>query len=287
MAVLELRPAAGGGILKACRGKPLRHIDPTRMHPPMSMLYTILTLLGTLATSGVAASEAPGPNAAILPLPPVPGKQLPESKPSSEEPSQPTPPPPVPPTPAAPSTAAPVPPKPTDAVLKIVFTYGSEKQKWIETATQSFNAAHHALADGQRIEVEAIPVGSGDIVEEILTGRRQPHLVSPASGIFVDRGNAASREREQSDLFGEPSELVSSPMVVALWRDMAEKMGWPARELGWRDIFAFARDSEAWGKISQPEWGSFRLAHTLPDDSNSGLLAVCAETFAALESMKT
>src|ERR1044071_6068798 len=72
---------------------------------------------------------------------------------------------------------------PKDA-LQLVFTYGSEKEKWIKDVTAQFNAEQHKTSKGKIIFVDAIPMGSGECIDELLSGRRQAHLTSPASAAF-------------------------------------------------------------------------------------------------------
>ena len=106
--------------------------------------------------------------------------------------------------------------------LELVFTYGSEKQKWIEEVTAAFNAAGHKLADGRVVFVRAYPMGSGECIDEILTGRRQAHLTSPASAAYLTLGNAQSRAKTGKALVASTQNLVLSPVVIAMWRPMAE-----------------------------------------------------------------
>ena len=174
------------------------------------------------------------------------------------------------------------PPQPSRPELELVLTYGSEKQKWIDEVTRQFNAAGRTLPSGERIKIIALPVGSGELIDEVLTQRRKAHLVSPAASAFILLGNSESREHGQSDLVGPTTALVSSPMVVAMWREMAEAIGWPGKSVRWGDIFEYARDASQWRRVSKPEWGSFKFGHTHPDLSNSGLNALFAETYAAL-----
>jgi len=77
-------------------------------------------------------------------------------------------------------------------VVKILFTYGSEKQAWIEELTARFNADAAQTVGGKRIVVEAVATGSGEVIEELIDERRKPHLISPASGVYVKLGNAQS-----------------------------------------------------------------------------------------------
>jgi hypothetical protein len=36
-------------------------------------------------------------------------------------------------------------------------------------------------------------MGSGECIDEVISGSRQAHLISPASGTFIKSGNAESR----------------------------------------------------------------------------------------------
>ena len=43
--------------------------------------------------------------------------------------------------------------------LELVFTYGSEKEKWITEVTAQFNREGHRTASGKPIFVRALPMG--------------------------------------------------------------------------------------------------------------------------------
>lgn len=170
---------------------------------------------------------------------------------------------------------------PADAV-HLVFTYGSEKEEWIGAATARFNAAGFRTAAGRPIYVEAVAEGSGESIDELLAGRRQADLTSPASAAFIKLGNAESRARTGRDLIGPTQDLVLSPVVIAMWKPMAEAIGWGARPVGWSDILALAREPRGWAAHDHPEWGVFRFGHTHPEFSNSGLISLLAEVYAAV-----
>src|SRR5690242_763919 len=61
--------------------------------------------------------------------------------------------------------------------LELVFTYGSEKEAWIKDVTTQFNNSGQKSSSGKKIFVTAIPMGSGDAIDEVLLGRRQSHIV--------------------------------------------------------------------------------------------------------------
>lgn len=169
---------------------------------------------------------------------------------------------------------------PANAV-RLTFTYGSEKEEWIRQVTEAFNGSERKTADGRPIHVEAIPMGSGDCIDELLNNGRQADITSPASDAFIELGNAQWRVKSGKDLIGKTEHVVLSPVVIAMWKPMAEALGWPEKALGWSDILALARDERGWAAHGHPEWGRFRFGHTSPESSNSGLISIFAETYAA------
>lgn len=165
--------------------------------------------------------------------------------------------------------------------VTLTFTYGSEKEDWIKEVTSGFNAGDHRIADGRTIVVEAIPMGSGDCIDELLTESRKADITSPASAAFIQLGNAESRAKSGKDLVGATDNLVLSPVVIAMWKPMAEAIGYGKKPVGWGDILALAKDPRGWAAYGHPEWGPFRFGHTSPESSNSGLISIFAEAYAA------
>ena len=165
--------------------------------------------------------------------------------------------------------------------LELVFPYGSEKEKWINDVTTAFNRSGAKTQSGKPIFVRALPMGSGETVDNILSGRLQAHLASPASAAFVKLGNAESRAKTGKDLIGSTDNLVLSPVVIAMWKPMAEAIGWGKKPLGWADILALARNEKGWKAYGYPQWGKFKFGHTHPEFSNSGLISLFAEAYAA------
>ncbi|HVO64735.1 MAG TPA: VWA domain-containing protein [Terriglobales bacterium] len=165
--------------------------------------------------------------------------------------------------------------------LELLFTYGSEKEKWITEITAEFNRDGHRSTSGRRIFVTAIPMGSGEAIDEVLEGRRQPHLISPASTAFIKLGNAQAQTKSGKDLIASTENLVLSPVVIAMWKPMAEALGWSKKPIGWSDILALARSQKGWEAYGYPQWGQFKFGHTHPQFSNSGLISLFAEVYAS------
>jgi Ca-activated chloride channel homolog len=62
---------------------------------------------------------------------------------------------------------------------------------------------------------------------------------------------------------------------------MAEAIGYGKKPIGWSDILALARSDRGWAQYGFPQWGQFKFGHTHPQYSNSGLISVIAEVYAA------
>src|SRR5689334_3540521 len=160
--------------------------------------------------------------------------------------------------------------------------YGSEKQIWLDDAIKSFLATSPKTKAGVAITIKATAMGSGETVQGILDGTLKPHVFSPASSAYINLLNqrwlsSAGRTKPISPA-GDP--IVLSPIVIAMWKPMAEALGWPAKALGWKTILEGAAGPEGWAAHGKPEWGALKLGHTSPELSSSGLLAVLAEAYA-------
>jgi len=165
----------------------------------------------------------------------------------------------------------------------VSILYGSEKKEWLEPLVVLFNEAHNKTEEGKTIVVEATAIGSIESVRGIMDGTLQPTVWSPASSIYIPVANAEWKKSHADDLVtGSPNDLVLSPVVIAMWRPMAQALGWPDRALGWEDIAELAVSEEGWAAYGHPEWGMFNFGHTHPAYSNSGIVSIIAETYAGL-----
>ncbi|MBS0659361.1 MAG: VWA domain-containing protein [Verrucomicrobia bacterium] len=184
---------------------------------------------------------------------------------------------------SAPRAGADTTDQPAGEVLELVFSYGSEKEEWIKECTAAFHARAPKTTAGKAIKVLAIAQGSGDCIEEAISGSpRKVHLTSPASEAYVKIGNARWASRAAGkELIAKTENLVLSPVVIAMWRPMAEALGWPQKAIGWSDILSAAQDPRGWSAYGQAQWGRFKFGHTHPEYSNSGLISVLAEAYAA------
>ena len=161
---------------------------------------------------------------------------------------------------------------PADAVA-VEFVYSPEKRDLLEPLITEFNASG-AEAAGRPVFVTGRVVSSGSSAANIAAGTLKPQLWSPASSLWGQVVNY----RADADLAPERSpSLVRTPLVIAIWEPLARALGWPQKPLGWEDVLREATSPEGWAKYGRPEWGRFKLGHTNPDFSTSGLSAVVAE----------
>ncbi|MEN9360668.1 MAG: hypothetical protein RL095_2203 [Verrucomicrobiota bacterium] len=165
--------------------------------------------------------------------------------------------------------------------IEIRFTYGSEKKEWVNAVVSAFNQAGYRTVSGKTIKIVAVPMGSGECISGILEGGDQAHLISPASDAFIKLGNARSLKATGKPLIGDTRNLVLSPVVIAMWEPMATALGWPEKEIGWHDVLKVSQNLKGWAEYGFPEWGHFKFGHTHPEFSNSGLISVIAEIYAA------
>lgn len=166
--------------------------------------------------------------------------------------------------------------------VEVPILYGSEKKTWLEEQITAFNAGGAKTKDGRPVHVTGKPAGSGEAMTAILDGSARPVVFSPASGAYVTLLNQTwqSRDNHTKALAPAGEPLVLSPIVIAMWKPMAETLGWPAKPIGWADILKVSRDPKGWGAKGRPEWGAMKLGHTNPEYSNSGLLSVLAIAYA-------
>lgn len=164
-------------------------------------------------------------------------------------------------------------------VVELLFSYGSEKEKWINDVTKDFNSQKVKTAGGKTIHVTPKPLGSGESMEDILSGKTHAHLWSPASEVFVKLANARSAAKG-GPLIGKSQNLVLSPVVIAMWKPMAVALGWPEKPIGWAEVIRLAKDPRGWASYGHAEFGEFKFGHTHPEYSNSGLISILAETYA-------
>jgi Ca-activated chloride channel homolog len=161
--------------------------------------------------------------------------------------------------------------------VHVPFVYSPEKEALIAPLVKQFNAGDHE-ANGKPVFVEAKVVASGEAAAKIAKGQLKPVAWSPASSLW---GRLLNFQTDSDYVPRDNPSLVRTPLVIAMWEPLARALGYPKQNVGFKQILALALDKKGWSDYGQPQFGQFKLGHTNPDFSTSGLDAVAAEYYAA------
>jgi Ca-activated chloride channel family protein len=167
--------------------------------------------------------------------------------------------------------------KPAGNALRLSFVYSPEKEALLKPLIARFNSDREE-SDGRPVFVDAQVVSSGDAETKIAQGRLQPVVWSPASSLW---GRLLDFEADKPYVPRDNPSIVSTPLVIAMWEPLARALGWPGKPIGFQQVLRLALDRRGWASYGKPQFGQFKLGHTNPDFSTSGLSAVAAEYYAA------
>ena len=165
---------------------------------------------------------------------------------------------------------------PSSNSLVVRFAYSPEKKQWLEERFKVFNA-EKAQVNGQTIFVEGVEKSSGAARTEIKNGTLSVTAWSPSASTWLE---VLKCELNKADLATSAKPLVLTPVVISLWKPMAEALGWPKKPIGWQDMLELINDPQGWGKFGHPEWGKFSWGHTDPEISTTALSTLIAEFYA-------
>ena len=167
---------------------------------------------------------------------------------------------------------APPEPLPSGSVLVTVAS-SVTKQKWMEAVVGKFRDADIRTTSGSKIVVKVAGVLSGGSMWKILDGRLKPVAWSPGAVSWVNQFHERWADQGKSPAITGPCRpSVYSPIGLAMWRPMAEALGWPDRPIGWQTIVDLAADPDGWGRYGHSEWGRLKLGHPHPKYSSAGML---------------
>lgn len=161
--------------------------------------------------------------------------------------------------------------------IKITMAFSPEKETWLTERFTAFNATRTEVG-GRPIYVEGVQKSSGAARTEIKQGSFKPTVWSPSSSAWLE---VLKQETGDANVAVSNKALVLTPVVISMWKPMAEALGWPNKPIGWSDLLALINDTNGWGKYNHPEWGRFSWGHTDPEISTTALSTVLAEFYAA------
>ena len=172
------------------------------------------------------------------------------------------------------------PTKPNNAI-EVSFAYSSEKQPWIEPLAAQFNKERHTIpGDNRPIYINAFVADSGTARSQIVAKTLKPTVWSPSNSLWKSVLNYEADAEIGGSNPGDADPLVLNPVVMAMWKPMAQALGWPNKAIGLKDVLALNSNPQGWGAVGHPEWGQFKYAHTNPEVSSTGLSTVAAEFYA-------
>jgi Ca-activated chloride channel homolog len=157
----------------------------------------------------------------------------------------------------------------------VSFVYSPEKQKLLEPLIRKFNDEKHQ-AGGKQVFVEGKIVSSGDAEKQIVKGSLKPTVWSPSSSFW---GRLANLQADSQIVADDNPSIVRTPLVIAMWKPMAQALGWPRKQIDFKQIIKLATASNGWASVGA-QFGAFKYVHTNPDFSTSGAEAVAASYYA-------
>jgi Ca-activated chloride channel family protein len=151
----------------------------------------------------------------------------------------------------------------------LTIAVSPEKAELFTQLVNDFNAKQLKSANGAELRLATQSLEPEDMIDAALAGGFQ--ALSPDSSIWLDRLDQQYQAAQNSSagLVGQTVRYAVSPVVIAMWRDAAQRLGWPQKSIGWSDLLNEATSNK-----------DFKWSHP-STSSASGLLATLAEFYAA------
>ena len=177
---------------------------------------------------------------------------------------------------------------PSRFCIPVVVAASQEKSAILTVIASEYELGRPDV-DGRCVDIQIYRVASGEAEAALVRGwdeiserAPEPDVWSPAATTWLrllefDRG----AENLARIVPASTSSILQSPHVIAMPKPLAEALGWPAKEIGWADIFSLAQDQQGWASKGHSEWGKYKLGKTSPLTSTSGLHALIAAYYAS------
>ncbi len=144
----------------------------------------------------------------------------------------------------------------------VALAYSPEKEALMQDLVARFNRAGYKTPSGQVMTINATKMDAGDMVDAARAG--QFTAISPDSSLWLAQVDAGLDHA----LVGESTRFAVTPVVIAMWADAAQSLGYPQKPIGWEDLLSQAKNNP-----------NFRWSHP-STSSASGVLATLAEFYA-------
>ncbi|GAB3674943.1 substrate-binding and VWA domain-containing protein [Actinocorallia lasiicapitis] len=168
-----------------------------------------------------------------------------------------------------------------DGTVSLRVAASQDKVRLLQMAGDAY--AEDAVVGGKCVSVTVDSKNSGTAMEALARGwdeardGAKPDVWSPASAQWASLLRAQNPGAIEGSTW-QP--IMTTPLTIAMPKPMAEALGWPAKQIGWRDLAELATTG-GWKTKGHPEWGAFKLGKTNPNYSTSGFNATLAAYFAA------
>ena len=158
--------------------------------------------------------------------------------------------------------------EPGDSGGTLMVAFSPEKKALFEELVRGFNAQKLKTDQDEWMTVRSVELEPEAMIEGALGGDFQ--AMSPDVSIWLDQLDRdwMVQTGGESPLVGETVRYAVSPVVIAMWEDVARSFGYPESDIGWGDILFKAQND-----------ASFKWSHP-STTSASGLLATLAEFYA-------
>jgi Ca-activated chloride channel family protein len=154
-------------------------------------------------------------------------------------------------------------------VARLTLAYSPEKAALVQQLVDDFNAQGYQTPDELAMRVDLVEMEPEAMLDAAIAGEFQ--AITPDSSVWLPQLDALWAQHTQDErafIVGQTVYYAVSPVVIAMWRDVALEMGYGEKPLGWADLLARAQSDPGF-KWSHPSTASA-----------SGLLATLAEFYA-------
>ncbi len=150
----------------------------------------------------------------------------------------------------------------------LTIAVSPEKTDLFNALVDNFNRQNLKSTQGEALHLVTVPLDPDTMLDDTIAGKFQ--ALSPDSQIWLDQLDRDYQAKQQTNagIVGQTVRYAVTPVVIAMWRDKAQALGWPGKPIGWSDLLNEATNNR-----------SFKWSHP-STSSASGMLATLAEFYA-------
>jgi hypothetical protein len=159
----------------------------------------------------------------------------------------------------------------SDSAVHLGIAYGTEKERWLKWAASEF-----AKTDaGRGITVDLIPMGSLEGAQAVNREDTRINVWSPASRLYREQFAQEWSARHGNNPIAREERLALTPMVFVMWDERYQPFVAKYGNVSFHTVGQALAEPGGWATIAnKADWGLFKFSHTVPSQSNSGLVAL-------------